>query len=245
MLLITHGSPDACAQRAAQHLTHQVQQALACMRSGPVCWVALAYLEQGGTPLYKQICQFGAMATQAGYNRLQLFPLFLLPGVHVMEDIPAALRQAQAVLGKDIMLELRPYLGAYSGLIPWLQKQWLRASGRPRLLLAHGSRLPGAQQQVAAVAQALLAIPAYLTGTPTLADRLQALAPGVRGPVHVLPYALFEGRMTAAIAALIAQLAPTFPDLYLHQEPALGADPTFVQLIVDFLMAPPESGARS
>lgn len=249
ILLITHGSPDIRAQRAAQDLTQQVQQAIApghSLRVGaPIPLVGLAYLEQGETPLYEQICQFGAVVTQAGYNRLQLFPLFLLPGVHVVEDIPAALRQAQAVLGKDVMLELRPYLGAYSGLIHWLQTQRVGTVGLPQILLAHGSRLPGAQQQVAAVAQALPAIPAYLTGNPTLADGLQTLASGGKGPVHILPYALFEGRMTAAIATLINQLAPHFPDLHLHQEPALGADPTFAHLIADLLMAPPELGARS
>ncbi len=249
ILLITHGSPDSRAQRAVQHLTHQVQQAIApgstLTLGKPIPWVGLASLEQGESPLYEQICQFGAVATQAGYNRLQLFPLFLLPGVHVMEDIPAALRQAQAVLGKDVMLELRPYLGAYSGLIHWLHNQRVGTVGLPRILLAHGSRLPGAQQRVAAVAQALQAIPTYLTGTPTLADGLQTLAPGVRGPVRILPYALFEGRMTTAIAQLIDQLAPHFPGLHLHLEPALGADPTFANLIASLLIAAPESGAGS
>lgn len=247
-LLITHGSPDVRAYAAAQHLLQGVQRAIAARQAFPPApppLLGLATLEQSVIPLYEQICQFGATVTQAGYNHLQLFPLFLLPGVHVMEDIPTALRQAQKRLGKDCIIELRPYLGAYSGLANLLQTRLAAVRGIPRILLAHRSRLPGAQQRVAAIAQAAQGIPAYLTGTPTptypnLATCLQTLAATTAGSVRIFPYALFEGKMTAAIAALVAELAPHFPHLHLAVEPALGTGPDLATLIAQLLLAPPE-----
>lgn len=241
-LLITHGSPDPRAQAAAHQLTQWVQQAIG---DGGHPLIGLASLEQAELPLYEQICQFGAAATQAGYNRLQLFPLFLLPGVHVMEDIPAALRQAQRMLGKDVIIELRAYLGAYSGLVNLLQTRLAAVTGIPRILLAHGSRLASAQQQVAAIAQAIQAQPAYLTATstaayPDLATCLHALAATTVGPVVILPYALFEGKMTAAIAHQVAALAPTFPRLQLQVESALGTDLDLATLIATVVLAPPD-----
>ncbi|WP_448560757.1 sirohydrochlorin chelatase [Trichothermofontia sp.] len=253
ILLITHGSPDPRAQEAAPQLTQWVRQAIAARQPSPLhplapdpgALIGLAYLEQAERPLYEQICQFGAAVTQAGYNRLQLFPLFLLPGLHVMEDIPAALRQAQRMLGKDVNIELRAYLGAYSGLVNLLQTRLAALNGIPRILLAHGSRLAGAQQRVAWIAQAIQAHPAYLTELPTrtmpdLATCLRTLPVTTTGPVAILPYALFEGKMTAAIASQVMALAPRFPHLQLHILPALGTCPDLASLIATAVLAPPE-----
>lgn len=245
-LLITHGSSDPRTQAAAQQLAQWVQRAIVARGKA---LIGLATLEQAELPLYEQICQFGAAVTEAGYNHLQLFPLFLLPGVHVMEDIPAALRQAQRMLGKDVIIELRAYLGAYSGLVNLLQTRLAAITGIPRILLAHGSRLASAQRQVRAIAQALQAQPAYLTPTPTatypdLAMCLHTLATTTVGPVAIVPYALFEGNMTAKIAQQVVALAPSFPQLQLQVESPLGTHPDLATLIATVVLASPDQGGQ-
>ncbi|NEP61366.1 MAG: sirohydrochlorin chelatase, partial [Symploca sp. SIO2G7] len=64
--------------------------------------VGTATLELAPSPLHEQIQQFANLALRVGCQEVQLLPLFLLPGVHVMEDIPAEAAQAQANLGDSI-----------------------------------------------------------------------------------------------------------------------------------------------
>jgi len=73
-------------------------------------------LELSPVPLHEQIKEFGAGAIAAGYNRLQVVPLFLLPGVHVMEDIPTEVAIAQQALDPELKIALQPHLGTHLGL---------------------------------------------------------------------------------------------------------------------------------
>jgi len=50
--------------------------------------IGTACLELSPVPLHEQIKEFGVGALAGGYNCFQVVPLFLLPGVHVIEDIP-------------------------------------------------------------------------------------------------------------------------------------------------------------
>jgi len=50
-------------------------------------------------------------------------PLFLLPGVHVIEDIPTEVAIAQQALGQEVKIDLRPYLGTHPGLSCLLANQ--------------------------------------------------------------------------------------------------------------------------
>jgi sirohydrochlorin cobaltochelatase len=72
---------------------------------GPL--VGTACLEVGAVPLHQQIVAFSRRARAAGAQRVRLVPLFLLAGVHVMEDIPAEVEQARQGL-PDLTLEVCP-----------------------------------------------------------------------------------------------------------------------------------------
>jgi len=68
-------------------------------------------------------------------NRLQVVPLFLLPGVHVMEDIPTEVAIAQQALDPELKIALQPHLGTHLGLSGLLATQMV-ATGRQMPVLA-------------------------------------------------------------------------------------------------------------
>jgi len=86
-LLVAHGSRDPQLQSTLGKLAASVAEILPASES----WVETATLDLGPTPLQEQIVAFGRRAEVFGYRRCQIVPLFLLSGVHVEEDIPAAL----------------------------------------------------------------------------------------------------------------------------------------------------------
>jgi hypothetical protein len=61
--------------------------------------VGTATLELADTPLHEQICEFASVALADGCKQVQLLPIFLLPGVHVREDIPTEVALAQKSIG--------------------------------------------------------------------------------------------------------------------------------------------------
>ncbi|HEY9872546.1 MAG TPA: CbiX/SirB N-terminal domain-containing protein, partial [Candidatus Obscuribacterales bacterium] len=68
--------------------------------------VGTATLELAPLPLHEQIRQFADRAKSFGCKHLVVLPLFLLPGVHVMEDIPAEVALAQKAIGSDLIIDL-------------------------------------------------------------------------------------------------------------------------------------------
>ena len=104
--------------------------------------VSTAALELADAPLHEQIQQFASVALSTGCNQLQLLPLFLLPGVHVLEDIPAEVALAQQSLGQAIVLNQRPHLGSHPGLRRMLASQLATVDADVKILLSHGTRRP-------------------------------------------------------------------------------------------------------
>ena len=155
--------------------------------------VGTATLELADVPLHKQIQKFGSVALSAGCNQLQLLPLFLLPGVHVLEDIPAEVALAQQSLGGAIALNQRPHLGDRSGLKRMLATQLATVDADAKILLSHGTRRAGGNEPVEAVAEYLGAVAAYWSVQPTLEEQLGALAGGGYKQIAILPYFLFSG----------------------------------------------------
>jgi len=72
--------------------------------------------------------EFGVSAL-GGYNCFQVVPLFLLLGVHVIEDIPTEVAIAQQALGQEVKIDLRPYLGTHPGLSCLLANQMAATKG--------------------------------------------------------------------------------------------------------------------
>lgn len=94
--LISHGSPAPEPQAAMAFLCQQLT------RLGMVGW---GTLEE--EPLPNKIQEFSGQAQRQGAQRVVILPLFLLPGNHVVVDLP----QAIASTDSPLPLELLTFLG--------------------------------------------------------------------------------------------------------------------------------------
>jgi sirohydrochlorin cobaltochelatase len=129
-LLISHGSRDPRPQLAIESLALELSVSL----NRPV---ASAVLELGAASLHDQIL---ALQDQfPSHETFQILPLFLLPGAHTMEDIPAELALVTERIvsqGRSpLTLEPLPYLGAGETLWPCsaAQRASLRAGALSKL----------------------------------------------------------------------------------------------------------------
>ena len=125
--------------------------------------VQTASLELSELPLSEKIKQFATKLERVGIKTLKIVPLFLLPGVHVREDIPREIATAQAEIGHTIEIDLCPYLGSYEGLIKIISHQFLMYPQDARIIVSHGSRRQGGNDSVEAIATQLKAKVAYWT----------------------------------------------------------------------------------
>lgn len=196
--------------------------------------VGTAYLELSAEPLHEQIRQFGDRALLSGYNRVQVLPLFLLPGIHVMEDIPAEVAIAKLGL-EQVKIDLRPHLGTHPGLSHLLATSMAAIAADAWILLAHGSRRPGAKQTVEAIAMQLNAISAYWAVSPKLATQVKALVDTGCQQIGILPYFLFAGGITDAIASTVELLKMQFPSVNLALAEPIGASVELADLIWDLI----------
>lgn len=232
-LLVTHGSRDPRSHQGAIALSRQLSPSP----------MGTAVLELGPVPLHQQVIDFVRQIRLPSGGRLRILPLFLLPGVHVMEDIPAEVALAKQGLGERVHLELLSYLGSQqSGMVKLLQQPG------PGILIAHGSNRPGATAPVEALAKWLGLQTAYWVQPESLVERIAAIAQVFEenaiqdtGPspepraIAILPYFLFEGAITDAIAERLKLLEPQFPELQLRLRPTLSEIPGFVHLVQQHL----------
>ena len=203
--------------------------------------VGTACLELSAEPLHEQIRQFGDRVaslketrTLADSNRIQVVPLFLLPGVHVMEDIPAEVARAQQALGQELKIDLRPHLGTHPRL-SYLLASMVTTTAAGWILLAHGSRRAGSKQTVEAIATQLGAVAAYWAMPPKLELRVKQLVKAGCQQIGILPYFLFAGGITDAIAQSVEQLKVQFPSTNFQLAEPLGASAELADLIWDLI----------
>jgi sirohydrochlorin cobaltochelatase len=245
-LLVSHGSRDPRPEIAMQHLAgllcQKIQSDLSKKTTGGVAslskcetQIGVAYLELSPESLHKQIVKFGKKAVDSGFHSLKVLPLFLLPGVHVMEDIPEEVAQAQQVLGQEIKIELQPYLGSHPDLGRVLAKQLDATQADGKILLAHGSRRPGGNIPVEVLASAIGAEAAYLAVSPNLEARVQELMSAGCRNLLIIPYFLFAGGMTDTVAQRQQELKLQFPEVSVRLAEPLGASTELVELIWDLL----------
>lgn len=194
-----------------------------------------ACLEVGAVPLHQQIVAFSRRARAAGARRVRLVPLFLLAGVHVMEDIPAEIEQARQAL-PNLDLEVCPHLGSHPGIKGLLRHKLRSAATELPVLLSHGSRRPGGNDPICALARSLGGTAAFWAVSPSLESQvIHHMQAGVQR-MAILPYFLFAGSTTDAITHLTEELAERFPQMGLHLLPPLGPTPELAQLVVDLAL---------
>lgn len=222
-LLLSHGSRDPRPEIAMQQLAGLIREKLHSINQQENL-LEIAYLELSPEPLHAQIAKFAESAFAAGCNRLKVIPLFLLPGVHVMKDIPDEIALAQEALGQEMLIDLQPYIGSHPNLEGLLSKQISNKNTAAWILLAHGSRRPGSQQSVDAMAENLGVVAAYWSITGSLESRIKELIAIGKREIAILLYFLFPGGITDAIAQSIETLKLQFPLVNFHLAPPLGAN---------------------
>ncbi|MBE9209485.1 sirohydrochlorin chelatase [Nostoc sp. LEGE 06077] len=233
-LLVSHGSLDPRPEIALQQLTELIDRKQQSYASGKKL-VGLAYLETRPEPLHIQIKEFAYSAVVAGCNNLKIIPLFLLPGVHVMQEIPEEVALAQQTVGEDISLELLSYLGSNPGLTQLLSQQMADITTQAWILIAHGSRRPGFQQPVETIAANIGAIAAYWSVPPSLETQAEHLVAAGKEKIAILPYFLFAGGITDAIAQQTETLKLKFPAVTFQLAQPLGASAELADLIWDLM----------
>ncbi|TAH16234.1 MAG: sirohydrochlorin chelatase [Oscillatoriales cyanobacterium] len=206
-LLVSHGSRDPRPQVALENLAQLLSDNLA--HSFPA--VATATLELGPAPLHEQICSFGDRTLSLGLTHLQILPVFLLPGVHVADDIPAEVEIAQKTFGSRLNIEVRPHLGSQvAGLTNLLKTQMQELAFVPNLLSPKWIVL-------------------------SLEERIDSLVRDGQQQIGIVPYFLFNGGITDAIAKNVEQLQQQFPTAELHLANPLGASVELADLIRDLI----------
>ena len=252
-LLVSHGSRDPRPEIAMQKLVGLVKKKLQNkfidkslqlvmegmgVTSATICDVCMgaASLEFSPQPLHEQIRLFAKHAILQGCGRLKILPLFLLPGVHVMEDIPREITQAQQALGGEIKLDLQPYLGSEPDMRWLVAKKMVFSKMDAWILLTHGSRRPGSLQQIEELADDLGAVSAYWAVAPSLEERVQELVGKGCKKIGILPYFFFPGGITDAIAQSIEELKLQFPKLNLQLAQPLAASTDLADLIGDVIV---------
>ena len=197
--------------------------------------VGTAVLEFGLIPLHKQICEFGRRLNSAGIKRLCLVPLFLLRGTHVMEDIPAAVEQAQAELAGMIDVELGVHIGGHANMPDLIAHRFGQSPAAGRLLVAHGSRRVRGNRAVDALAKSVGTAVAYWTTESDIENQMISLMQQGCSTVTIFPYFLFAGKTTDAVTHLTEELAERFPRTTVRLLPPLGAMEDVAHLIVETL----------
>jgi sirohydrochlorin cobaltochelatase len=232
-LLVSHGSRDPRPQIAIAQLAQQLSQWL--QRSSPspnnIHHVGTAQLELGDKPLHVQIVEF---ARGCGANKVVICPLFLLPGVHVMEDIPAEVAIAKGEEGLEVVV--MPFLGAGGDLADMFAQHRLTMPDRA-ILLAHGSRRAHGNDAVEQLAARLGVKNAYWSIEPSLTDRAIEYINSGATDIGILLYFLFAGGITDAISKSVEELMQKFPHVKFSLGEPIGDRPELVETIGKMLIS--------
>ena len=266
-LLITHGSRNVRSQQSAEQLRSNIESYLNLDQSQsheeqgieqPIEQrIEHAVLEGGTTSLHGQILYHAARARAEGLNRLQLLPLFLTPGVHVMEDLPQEVALAQKQLvdrDPSFKLSTLPYLGhqlqthPQSIALAWGTGTEMAADEMAagemaagevakvaKIVLSHGSRQSDSTLLSEQFAASIGATTAYWSIEPSLAQTVERLFTEGYEEIQVLLYFLFPGGITAAIEESIVELRQSYPRLNLTCKSTLDQISEFPKFIADVL----------
>ena len=235
-LLITHGSRDKRSQLALKHLTQLIRMQIESQPDARAYLIVnTATLEFNSVPLHQQIQQFAQDALALGYQELQLLPLFLLPGVHVTEDLPDGSAFAQTQIGQEISITQLPCLGTNTDLVKLWKNRLATIDADAIILLSHGTRRLEGNRVVEAIAQQLGALTAYCSRSPSLDNCVTMLAEVECKTIVILPHILFNGAIMDVINSQVIRLQQQLPQVQLILEQPLGATVDLAQLIVDSL----------
>jgi sirohydrochlorin ferrochelatase len=229
--LVSHGSRDPRPDISMRQLARLLSEILPQGEN----FICIATLEANIQPLHLQIQDFADRVQALGCKMVQIIPLFLLPGFHVMTDIPAEIALAEQAISQGMTIELRPYIGSYPGLERFFAKMMMTVKSDISIILAHGSRRADSHTPVENIAASVNAVTAYWSVAPSLEVRVQELIAAGYGQIAIFPYFLFTGGITDAIALAVEKLQLQFPSVSFQLAPPLGTSPEFADLLWDLI----------
>ncbi|HEY9625364.1 MAG TPA: sirohydrochlorin chelatase [Crinalium sp.] len=199
----------------------------------PPPFVETAVLELHPQPFHQQLVDCAERAIAAGHRHLTVIPLFLLPGVHVMEDIPTEVAIAQRLLGSQITVQISPHLGSHPNWKTLLMSAWNCPATVSPILVSHGSRRPGGNDPVEAIATELGATTAYWSVLPHLDSQVARLVQMGCQEIAILPYFLFVGGIWDAIAQLVPQFTQQYPYVRFHLADPIGVSDALADAVLN------------
>ena len=215
-VLVTHGSPDPRPGQALTALTNAMADRLRSQSPDVSPMVRGAELECREESLAEQILAIHGNSQRKKRDGIVIIPLFLSAGVHAMEDIPAAIAEAQSKLATlaqatgvpSLPIETAPVLGKHAAWPTWIQHHWRTQlqPGQTPVVIAHGTRRIGGNQKIEALARSLEARLAFWAIAPKVTDTVEALVAQGHTQLNLLPYFLFSGGITDAIAQQLQSL---------------------------------------
>jgi len=254
-LLVFHGSRDCRTQTAASNLRNLLiakeqpnniltqqnyleknsieieLESTTFVRSLASPLIEIAALELADLSLSESLINFAYRAETEGFKQIKVIPLFLAPGVHVQSDIPTEIATAAKQIGDRVTIELSPYLGKYSEIVTLLTRQFEELSAKTRILIAHGSRLLAVAEYYQQLGLELDADVAYWSTIPRFSEQIKLKIAAGSQKIALLPYFLFPGRITEAIAKEISIIQSEYPQVELRLGKPLGSNPAIAELI--------------
>jgi sirohydrochlorin ferrochelatase len=156
-----------------------------------------------------------------------------------MDDIPAEVAMAQHQIPYAFQVQTCDYLGSHPALVTLLQQQLQEracdSATASRIVLSHGSRRPGGNHPVEAIAHRLRATPAYWSVPPDLETVVTRQVQAGNREILVLPYFLFSGGITDAIAQQNRELEKRFPQATFRVCPPIGSSPALADLLLELI----------
>lgn len=231
--LVAHGSRDPRSQDALAQWKHAFQERL--LQSGAAeqaAWVRSGTLEFAEQTLAEQLVDFAHLARGEGIRIITVVPLFLLAGVHVLEDIPAAVTLAQRQLGNYSRIQLTPHFGSHPQIVELLRQTMQHQTMDRWILLSHGTRRPEGRQTIEAIAAQLKMLTAYWSQPPSLRDCLSGIE---SQPLRlgILPYFLCAGSILDAISTELYGLKSEFNKFNFWVAPPLQPTAIASQFLID------------
>lgn len=234
-ILVNHGSRDLAQQKSLDLLIEQIKREIKPEK----IFLETASLELGTISLAEQIEILAQQALVKSIVNVKILPLFLLPGVHVREDLPLEIAKAQKKLSSEVSLELLPYLGSYASLTKLLEKCFQQLSvtstkdkeKEKRLLIAHGSRLTEGNQPVNTIAKELKSELAYWSIEPHLETTVTQMIAERVGAINIVPYFILAGGITKSLEKKVEDLKVNYPAVQFRLSPPLSSTKELASLI--------------
>lgn len=248
-LLVFHGSRDPRAQKGMEGLSGRLLKMLKTIgftsrssRGGslllcPPSLLEVACLELAEVSLAERLCQLGSEATSQGITKIKVLPMLLATGVHVQKDIPREVAIAQTKLGNQLELNIHLHLGSYEGIVELISLQYQNVPQEGRIIVAHGSSLSDANQEVERLANKVGAIAAYTFVSPDLKTQVETLIASGKRIISIVPHVLFPGKITDLIATQVQELQQKYPNVNFWVGQPLGQLPGLAQIILTAIEA--------